>query len=229
VSAQADCFVGKDHADADRPRNRFEQKEDTMEDHGALEGLLAFHGHRCWASTAGVRAGRAALRALGIEASGGKSLHAIVEIGDHHGAMCFADGIQHATQCTFGKGNIEKSHRGKLAVTLIDTASDRKVRVSYKPTLQPQIAASAFMRKRAAGIPANEIPEAEQLELVGLIWDASEEDVLAVGPVEAAGWRPVEEVIRFAVCPGCRELVAEPYLRVVGEQRLCLDCSGYQS
>ncbi len=39
-----------------------------------------------------------------------KSLHAIVEIGEHHGAMCFADGIQHITQCTFGKGNIEKSH-----------------------------------------------------------------------------------------------------------------------
>ena len=137
-----------------------------MADRGSLEGLFAFHGHRCWASTAGVPAGAAALRALGVESSGGKSLHAVVEIGDHHGAMCFADGIQYTSQCTFGKGNIEKSRRGKLAVTLIDTATGRKVRVSYKPTLQPQIRASAFMRKRAAGIPANEIPEAEQAELV---------------------------------------------------------------
>ena len=200
-----------------------------MADHGSLEGLFAFHGHRCWASTAGVRAGAAALRALGTESSGGKSLHAVVEIGDHHGAMCFADGIQYATQCTFGKGNIEKSHRGKLAVTLIDTATGRKVRISYKPTLQPQIRASAFMRKRASGIPANEIPEAEQAELVDLIWAAPENDVLAIGPVEPAGWRPVEEVVRFTVCPGCHELVAEPYLRVVNEKTLCLDCSGYQS
>ena len=130
-----------------------------MTDRGSLEGLFAFHGHRCWASTAGVRAGAAALRALGVESSGGKSLHAVVEIGDHHGAMCFADGIQYTTQCTFGKGNIEKSRRGKLAVTLIDTATDRKVRVSYMPTLQPQIRASAFMRKRASGSRRTKSPK----------------------------------------------------------------------
>lgn len=53
--------------------------------------------------------------------------------------------------------------------------------------------------------------------------------MLAIGPVESAGWRPVEEVVRFTVCPRCHELVAEPYLRVENEQRLCLDCSGYPS
>ncbi len=192
-----------------------------------LEGLFAFHGHRCWASIAGVRAGAAALRALGAEPGGGKSLHAVVEIGDHHGAMCFADGIQYATGCTFGKGNIEKSYRGKLAVTLIDTAAGRQVRVSYKPTLQPRIAASAFMQKRVAGIPADQIPGSEQQELVDLIWQAPADDVLATGPVEAARWRPPEEVVRFAVCPSCHELVAEPYLRVAAGQQVCLDCSGY--
>jgi formylmethanofuran dehydrogenase subunit E len=167
------------------------------------------------------------LEALGVASSGGKSLHAIVEIGEHHGAMCFADGIQYTTHCTLGKGNIEKARRGKLAVTLIDTASDRKVRVSYKPTLQPQIAASAFMQKRSAGVPPDEIPEAEQLEPVNLLLDAPEEDILTIGSVETAGWHPVEEILRFVVCPGCDELVAEPYLRVVKDQKLCIDCSSY--
>jgi len=198
-----------------------------MEDRKQLDGLFEFHGHRCWASTVGVLAGRAALRALEVEPSGGKSLHAIVEIGEHHGAMCFADGIQHSTQCTFGKGNIEKSLKGKLAVTLIDTATDRKVRVAYKPTLQPQIKTSAFMQKRAAGVPASEIPESEQWELVNLIWDAPEEDVLTIGSVEPAGWVPIEEVVRFGVCPKCGELVAEPYLRVANDERLCVTCAGY--
>ncbi len=198
-----------------------------MENREPLEALFAFHGHRCWASTAGVRAGLAALRALGVSPSGGKGLHAVVEIGDHHGGMCFADGVQLTTQCTFGKGNVEKSPQGKLAVTLVDTATDRKVRVSYRPTLQPQIRASAFMQKRAAGVPASDIPEAEQWELVNMIWDAPEDDVLSIGAVEPAGWRAVEEVVRFAVCPKCDELVAEPYLRVVNGERLCLDCSGY--
>jgi formylmethanofuran dehydrogenase subunit E len=198
-----------------------------MNDAEPLNRLFEFHGHRCWASTVGMRAGPAALRALGVAPSGGKSVHAIVEIGDHHGAMCFADGIQLSTQCTFGKGNVEKSWRGKLAVTLIDTAADRRVRVSYRPSLQPQIQASAFMRRRAAGVAASDIPDAEQWELVRLIWDAAEEEILSVGPVEPAGWKGIEEVVRFAVCPGCEELVAEPYLRIVKGDLRCLDCAGY--
>jgi formylmethanofuran dehydrogenase subunit E len=198
-----------------------------MPDTNPLDALFAFHGHRCWASTVGVRAGLAALRALGVEPGGGKTLHASVEIGDHHGAMCFADGIQVATSCTFGKGNISKSHKGKLAVTLVDTTTDRQVRVSYKPTLQAQIRKSAFMQKRAAGIPPTDIPEAEQWELVHLIWDAPEADVLTIDPPQTAGWHATEEVVRFAVCPKCGELVAEPYLRVANGETLCIDCAGY--
>lgn len=55
---------------------------------------LKFHGHKCWASTAGVRIGLAAMEALGVERSGAKSLHAIIENGYYHGAMCFGDGVQ---------------------------------------------------------------------------------------------------------------------------------------
>ena len=198
-----------------------------MDEKQILLDALKFHGHRCWASTAGVRAGLAALRALGVERSGAKSLHAILENGYYHGAMCFGDGVQYATGCTFGKGNIEKKPRGKLAVTLIDKARGKAVRVSYKPTLQKQIKESAFMKKRAAGIPPTEIPEEEQWELVNLIWDAPEEDVLTIGPVVDYEWSEPEEVVRFAVCEGCNELVAEPYLRVAEGRVLCLDCAGY--
>ncbi|MFP4624200.1 MAG: FmdE family protein [Gemmatimonadota bacterium] len=66
-------------------------------------------------------------------------MHAVVEIGDHHGAMCFGDDVQYATGCTFGKGNIEKDPKGKLGLTLVDKASGRGVRVRYRPTLQPRI------------------------------------------------------------------------------------------
>jgi len=196
-------------------------------DRKILEDALAFHGHNCWASTMGVRMGLAALRALGVERSGAKSLHAIVEIGDHHGAMCFGDGVQFATGCTFGKGNIEKNDKGKLGVTLIDKAGGRAVRVSYKPTLQPRIKDSAFMKKRAAGVPPTQILLEEQRELVNLVWDAPPEQVMDVGPVKEMAWSEPEEVVRFAVCSGCGELVAEPYLRVVGGEPRCRDCSGY--
>lgn len=192
-----------------------------------LQDALKFHGHKCWASTAGVRIGLAALEALGVERSGAKSLHAIVEYGDHHGAMCFGDGIQYTTGCTFGKGNVSKDRKGKLAVTLIDKASNQAVRVAYRPTLQKQIKESAFMQKRAAGVPPTEIPEAEQWELVNLIWDAPAEQIMTVGPVQGAAWQEPAEVIRFAVCEGCGELVAEPYLRLVEGKPLCMDCAGY--
>ena len=134
-----------------------------------LDKALEFHGHRCWASVAGVRVGLAALRALGAKRSGGTQLYAIIETGEDHGGMCFGDGIQYTTGCTFGKGNIQKRPLGKLAVTLIDKDAERAVRVSYKPTLQKQIAESAFMQQRAAGISPDEIPEADQMALVDLV------------------------------------------------------------
>ena len=64
------------------------------DDREVLQKALEFHGHRCWASVAGVRAGLAALRELGVKRSGGRQLHAFIEIGVDHGGMCFGDGVQ---------------------------------------------------------------------------------------------------------------------------------------
>ncbi len=198
-----------------------------MNETAALEGALAFHGHKCWASTAGVRLGLAAMAVLQAERAGAKELHAIIETGDYHGGMCFGDGIQFTTGCTFGKGNIEKSGEGKFAVTLIDKASKRAVRVAYRPTLQPQIKATPFMQRRAAGVPASQIPDDEQMEVVHVVWDAPAEAVMTVGPIVERAWSEPEEVVRFAVCPRCGELVAEPYLRVAEGAAVCAACSGY--
>jgi len=192
-----------------------------------LAAALEFHGHRCWASVTGVRAGLAALRTLGVHRAGGSQLHAIIETGEEHGAMCFGDGVQYSTGCTFGKNNINKNPLGKLAVTVVDKASDLAVRVSYKPTLQKQIAASAFMQQRAAGVSPDKIPEADQLELVDLMWNAPEDDILSVGEVfsQPRNWLP--EVMGFTPCQQCGELVAQAYVRLVGERRMCIPCSGY--
>ena len=141
--------------------------------------------------------------------------------------MCFGDGIQFTTGCTFGKGNIEKSGEGKFAVTLIDKATKRAVRIAYKPTLQPRIKATPFMQKRAAGVPPTEIPDEEQMEVVHLVWDAPADEIMTIGPVEARAWSEPEEVVRFLVCPSCGELVAEPYARVAEGKTVCMACSGY--
>jgi len=198
-----------------------------MDERDILLDALKFHGHRCWASVAGVRCGLAALRTLGVKRSGGTQLYAILETGEEHGGMCYGDGVQYTTGCTFGKGNIRKELRGKLAFILIDKDGNRAVRVSYKPTLQKQIAASAFMQQRAAGYQPDEIPEADQMELVDLVWNAPEADILAVGEVYAYDKNWLPEVMGFTKCESCGELVAHAYVRLVGERKVCIPCSGY--
>jgi formylmethanofuran dehydrogenase subunit E len=199
-----------------------------MSDRDILQKTLEFHGHRCWASVAGLRVGLAALRELDVKRSGGHQLHAVVEIGEDHGGMCFADGVQYATGCTLGKGNMSKQPRGKLAVTLIEKKTNRALRISYKPTLQKEIAESAFMVKRGQGVEPDEIPESEQMEVVDLVWNAPEADVLTIGEIFkfAREWTP--EIMGFVPCPVCHELTARAYLRVVGDKHVCIPCSGYE-
>ncbi len=199
-----------------------------MDDKEILIDALKFHGHRCWASVAGVRIGLAALRALGVKRSGGTQLFGIVEIGEDHGGMCFGDGVQYATGCTFGKGNIRKELYGKLALVLIEKATNRSVRVSYKPTLQKQIGESAFMRKRGLGVMPDEIPVEEQMELVNLVWDAPEADILTIGDLTTYKGEWFPELMGFMPCAACGELTAHAYLRVVGQKHVCIPCSGYE-
>lgn len=200
----------------------------TDDDRKVLMDTLKFHGHRCWASVAGVRAGLAALRVLNVKRSGGRQLHAFVEIGEDHGGMCFGDGAQYATGCTLGKGNMEKTPYGKLAVTLIERASNRAVRISYKPVLAKQISESAFVVKRGQGIEPDQIPEAEQMELVDMVWGAPESDVLTIGEVFQFDREWLPEIMGFTPCAACGELTARAYVRVVGNKYVCIPCSGYE-
>jgi formylmethanofuran dehydrogenase subunit E len=200
-----------------------------MKDKKILKDAFQFHGHVCWASAAGVRVGIAALRELGANRTGiSGELHCVLEIGDNHGAQCFADGVQYATGCTLGKGNIEKAGWGKLALTLIDKKSEKAVRVSYKPGRHKMIAESAFMRKRGMGIPPTEIPEEEAWEMANSLWEAPEEEVLSIGKVESYDWGDdFGEVLGLIPCDNCGELVSKMYLRVVGQKHMCIPCSGY--
>ena len=117
--------------------------------------VFKFHGHICWASASGARASIAALRELGVKRAGASGdLHCILEIGENHGAQCFADGVQYVTGCTLGKWNIEKAGWGKLSITLIDKKNQKAVRVAYKAGKHHElIAKSNFMKKRSMGIP----------------------------------------------------------------------------
>lgn len=193
-----------------------------------LKDTFKFHGHICWASAIGARAGLVALRELNVERTGTSGeLHCIIEIGDNHGAQCFADGVQYSTGCTLGKGNMEKAGWGKLAITLIDKKKEQAIRVSYKPGRHQMIAESSFMKKRAAGVPPTRIPQAEAWAMVNILWEAPESAVLTIGKVEPYAYEDFGEVMGLVSCANCGEMVSKKYLRVVGDKHMCIPCSGY--
>ena len=53
-----------------------------------------------------------------------------------------------ATGCTYGKSNMEKLYWDKMAFTLIDTKSERAVRVSLKPEFFARALKSPFVEMR---------------------------------------------------------------------------------
>jgi len=54
---------------------------------------VKFHGHKCPAMPMGLRAGLAAMKALGVERASNKELMIYSETGKGHAAGCFLDGL----------------------------------------------------------------------------------------------------------------------------------------
>jgi len=119
---------------------------------------LNFHGHKCPAMPLGIRVGLAAMKALGVERASNKELYCICETGHAHATMCFVDGVQVATGCTFGKANIDKLGYEKNAITLIEASTKRAVRVALKPEFQKKGLASEFVKLRSQGVEAKDVP-----------------------------------------------------------------------
>ncbi len=192
-----------------------------------LEKLFDFHGHKCWASVLGLRAGLIALRELNTQRTGTRSLYCLIEVGHAHGAVCFADGVQVATGCSTGKGNLIRVPKGKLAFTLIDIKNWKQVRIAYNGKLKDKLANTAFMKKRAGGIPPTEIPDEEAMEVVNIVLSAPEEEIFFISYVTDTNFEPPEEVLGSIICEICGEWVSIPYIRILGDKKVCIDCAGY--
>ncbi len=92
-----------------------------------LEDAVRFHGHLGSFLVLGLRAGLIGVRHLGrsyIE------LRATVETAPSPPRSCFIDGIQFASSCTLGKGNIEFKPSNRVAVTFV--RDGRRVEVVAK-------------------------------------------------------------------------------------------------
>lgn len=190
-----------------------------------LEPGMILHGHKCPAMPMGLRVGAAAMNALGVERAKDGQLEAIVELGEEHCATCFGDGIQMITGCTFGKGNIRKTHFGKWGVTLVDRATGRSVRVSPKAEAMLANKQSKFFSEyREKGIPASKVPDEVVAPMVEKVMTMPDEAFLNVGEIQKIEIKSNVHSFDGFVCDKCGEMVAEPYARVHGDQKLCIPC-----
>lgn len=190
-----------------------------------LDVALRFHGHKCPAMPLGLRAGAAAMNALGVARSQDKELMLLVETGDDHAAGCFADGLMTITGCTYGKSNIKKTYFGKMAFTLIDTDRNKAVRVQLKPEFFGKMLNSPFVQQRKQGVLPQDVPAQITDPLVDGVMSRAEAEFLDIGPVVDFPFAKTKGTFDTDLCQACGERVFAHKLREVNGRKLCIPCA----
>ena len=187
---------------------------------------LALHGHKCPAMPLGLRAGLAAMEALGVKKAPDGQLTALVEIDRNHCSTCFADGVQVTTGCTFGKGNIRSLGYGKFGLTLIDNKTGRSVRVVATPEAMRRSQQSEFINRRRQGVPASQVDPALVDPLVDQVLAEKTEVLFNIEPVKEV---KIPSMLPHAfdtiLCAECGEVTVERYARVKHGKIVCQPCA----
>jgi formylmethanofuran dehydrogenase subunit E len=198
-----------------------------MNTQALLEKGLWFHGHKCPAMPMGLRLSLAAMEALGVEQrAGAGELVALVELDSDHCATCFADGVQVATGCTFGKGNIQKLGYGKWGLTLIDRKQNKAVRVAPRAEVMAETKKTEFIAQRKAGIPPTMIPDEISQPLVERVMNMPGEQLYKISEVFDYTWKAAPHTFESVVCEECGEMVVERNARIEAGRVLCIPCAG---
>lgn len=187
---------------------------------------LKFHGHKCPAMPLGLRAGAAAMNALGVERSQDKELVVLVETGNDHAAGCFVDGLMTVTGCTYGKSNIKKLYYGKMAFTLIDTKQQKAVRVQLKSEFFGKMLQSPFVQQRKQGVPPQDVPATITDPLVDGVMSRAEEEFLVISPVVDYPFEKGKGNFDTDLCEACGERVFVHKLQQVNGKKVCISCAG---
>jgi len=191
-----------------------------------LEFGQKFHGHNSHAMPMGLRVGAAAMNALGVERAKDGQLIAFVDLGDDHCATCFGDGLQVIMGTTLGKGNLKKTHKGKWAVTVVERATGRAVRVSPKAEAMLNNKKTKFFTDyRMLGKPASVVPSEIVDPLVNGVMNAPDEMLLSVSPIFEYKLEPKKDSFEGFVCEECGEMTVMEYGRIKGEKKVCMDCA----
>lgn len=213
-----------------KPRTTVEELIRQGDALALLQKAGELHGHFCPFLALGVRAGLAALRALGIQENPGmEEVVAIVECNN-----CFSDGVQMVTGCTFGNNALIYRDLGKTAVTLAcrDGSAVRvALRADYIENFRqnlPEEASRLFRKIVQEHQPAT--PEEHQ-RLMELWTEASyrqmlipEGEIFAIQKTTVAV-PPRSRIFASVICAVCGESVMETRARVKDGQFVCLPCA----
>lgn len=187
---------------------------------------LALHGHKCPAMPLGLRAGLAAMEVLGMEHALDGQLTALVEIDRNHCSTCFADGVQVATGCTFGKGNIRSLGYGKFALTLIDNKAGRSVRVVVTQEAMRRNQESEFIQHRKKGVLASQIGSELVEPLIDQVLAEKTEVLFKIEEIKEMKLPPmVPHAFDTIICAECGEVTVERYARVKQGKIVCQPCA----
>lgn len=191
-----------------------------------LEYGFKFQGHKCPSMAMGLRAGAAAMNKLGVERANDEELFLLVDVGRDHWATDFVDGLQIITGCTFGKGNIKRTHKGKWSFLLIDTKKNKAVRAV--PRAEAVLAfrkTNFFQDYRRKGIPASKVPVDFVVPLIEFVMNTPEEKLVNLSEVFDYNFIKEPRSFNSFVCEECDEIIIEEYGRIKGDRMVCMDCA----
>ncbi|BAI80173.1 conserved hypothetical protein [Deferribacter desulfuricans SSM1] len=200
----------------------------TDEEREFLYSALNMHGHICGGMPMGYVAGLAALKALGTSRERNMDKFVIINVGDKHAAGCFADGVQFATGCTFGKGIMKKEAKGKWTFTLVDKVNEKAVKVKIKPELLQKAFQAPFITEyRIKGVRPTDVPAEVATPAFKRPFSLKLEDIVEIeGPFDFKVPKG-KSCFNLVICESCGDAVAENYTRLVDGKKVCPDCFPY--
>ena len=156
---------------------------------------VAFHGHECGGLTIGYKAALYAIKLLKLEFSDDEQVVCIAE-----NDACGIDAIQVMLGCSVGKGNLLFHMRGKQAFSFYNRRTGASVRLVLKP--RPSMTKEESFAYYQACAP-EDMFEVKQTTIVV--------------PEKA-------RLFTSFVCDCCGEVTGANWIRLSGDQKLCLDC-----
>jgi formylmethanofuran dehydrogenase subunit E len=149
-----------------------------------------------------------------------------MEIDRNHCSTCFADGVQVATGCTFGKGNIRSLGYGKFALTLIDNKTSRGVRVVATTQTIRRNQESEFLGLRRKDTPASQIDPALAEPLIDAVLADPVDALFKVEPIKQMTLPPMlPHAFDTIIYAECGEMAVERYARVKHGKIVCMPCA----